>query len=348
MLAVRKTAAGPGNVSVQEIPEPAAGPGQVVIEVAAAGICGTDVHIVHDEFPTEPPVTLGHELAGRIAEVGSGVEGWEPGDRVTSETYFFTCGSCRWCRNGRPNLCACRRSIGSRENGAFARFLAVPARNLHRVPDGLPLEAAALTEPLACVVHGVSDVAGVRAGDRVAITGPGPIGLLAAQLARAEGAQVLLIGAAGDEARLETARQLGVDGTFLLGNPEDLTEAAADVLGPDGADVVIECSGAGAAAGTLLGLVAKGGRWCQLGLYGRPVELDFDEVCYRELRVTGTNATVPSAWPRALRLLADGLVNAEALISSRFPVSAWNQALRAVTAREGLKVLLTPGADHAS
>src|ERR1700692_1999547 len=162
MLAIRKLARGIGNVSVEELPVPVAGPEEVVAEVDSAGICGTDLHIYLGEFETAPPVTMGHELAGIIVELGRDVDGWRVGDRVTTETYFSTCGHCADWRRGRRNLCLQRRSIGSKQNGAFAQFLSTPASNLHRVPDGLDLEAAALTEPLACPVYGVVETAGVR------------------------------------------------------------------------------------------------------------------------------------------------------------------------------------------
>ena len=166
MLAVRKTARGLGNVQVQEMPEPHPDPGQVLMEVNSAGICGTDLHIYFDEFETNPPVTLGHEVAGEIVGMGKGVRGWKIGQRVTSETYFYTCGECFHCRRRRRNLCVKRRSIGSKADGAFTRYMLTPASNLHRVPDELDLESAALTEPLACVIHGVTLTAQVKAGPR--------------------------------------------------------------------------------------------------------------------------------------------------------------------------------------
>ena len=212
MIAVRKLARGVGNIELQDVPEPHAGDGQVVIEVDSAGICGTDLHIYLDEFETKPPVTIGHELAGVIVELGKDVEGWTVGDRVTTETYFSTCGHCLDCRRGRRNLCLHRRSIGSKENGAFAQYLLTPASNLHRVPEGLDLESAALTEPLACTVHGVLETAGVCAGDNVVLTGPGPIGLLAMQLAKVAGATVVMLGTNLDVERLRLAKKLGADG----------------------------------------------------------------------------------------------------------------------------------------
>ena len=140
MLGVTKT--GPGTVELTERPEPVVRAGHVVLDVVGAGICGTDLHIWDDEFPSEPPVTMGHEVSGVVREVGEGVAGWAVGDRVVSETYFSTCGECEWCRGGRLNLCAQRRSIGSREDGAFAARVLVPARGIHRIPDWLDGHAA--------------------------------------------------------------------------------------------------------------------------------------------------------------------------------------------------------------
>jgi L-iditol 2-dehydrogenase len=342
MLAVRKVARGVGNIEVLDVPEPHAGADQVVIEVDSAGICGTDLHIYFDEFETSPPVTMGHEVSGRIVELGRDVAGWKVGDRVTTETYFSTCGHCLNCRRGRRNLCLKRRSIGSKEDGAFAAYLATPACNLHQVPDGLDLQSAALTEPLACTVHGVLETAGVRAGDNVAVTGPGPIGLLALQLVKIAGARVLILGTNQDMERLKLARQLGADGVINVQQVDNVVESVQDFFSGDGADLVIECSGAAPAAKTLTGVARRGARFCQMGLYGRPIIFDQDAVCYKELIVTGTNASVSPAWARALRLLAQGQVDAQKLISHRFALGDWNKALEIVKNKEGMKVILKP------
>ena len=341
MLAVRKVARGVGNIEVLDVPEPHAGPDQVVIEVDSAGICGTDLHIYFDEFETSPPVTIGHEVSGRIVELGSDVAGWKLGDRVTTETYFYTCGHCLNCRRGRRNLCLQRRSIGSKEDGAFAAYLATPACNLHQVPDGLDLQSAALTEPLACTVHGVLETAGVRPGDNVVITGPGPIGLLALQLVKIAGARVLILGTNQDTERLKLARRLGADGVINVQQVDNVVESVQD-FSTDGADLVIECSGAAAAAKTLTDVARRGGRFCQMGLFGKPIMFDQDAVCYKELVVTGTNASVTPAWARALRLLAQGQVDVHKLISHRFALGDWNKALEIVKNKEGMKVILRP------
>src|SRR5262245_57295620 len=192
MRGLAKLARGPGNVALAERDEPSPGTGQVVLEVVGAGVCGTDLHILDDEFPTAPPVTMGHEVSAVVGEVGDGVEEEWLGARVVCETYFSTCGACEWCRDGRANLCPRRRSIGSAVDGAFAPRVVVPVHSLHRIPEGLDEHAAALIEPLACACHCLCDPATVFPGDDVLVTGPGPVGLLAAQVARALGGRVVV------------------------------------------------------------------------------------------------------------------------------------------------------------
>jgi L-iditol 2-dehydrogenase len=309
--------------------------------VAAAGICGTDLHIMKDEYRSDPPVTLGHEVAGTIRALGEGVTGWRVGQRVVTETYFSVCGRCQPCRTGRPNLCAERRSIGSFENGGFAPRVLVPATNLHALPDALGFPEAALIEPLACVVRGLLELNRIDAGDRIAIAGPGPIGLLALQVAKAAGGTVAMLGTAADAARLEMAASLGADGALSVDAGEDTVEAVVALLdGPP--EVVIECSGAAPAATLLLRLVRKTGRFIQVGLYGRPIQLDMDQVCYKELTISGSFATTPSSWYRALALAGSGTVSLAAIVGAAVPLREWERGFDAVQTRLPGKVLLVP------
>lgn len=341
MKALAKTARGIGNVELIEVPEPLPGPGEVVIEVMAAGICGTDLHIWQDEFATKPPVVMGHELSGRVHTVGAGVETFKPGDRVTSETYFATCGECIFCRRGDRNLCPERRSIGSAVNGAFAKYVLVPAKNLHLLPENVDYQAGALTEPLACVVHAVLERTKIVPGDFVVISGPGPIGLLTLACVKASGAVACILGLSSDGRRLEAAKELGADYVIAV----DKEDAAARVLSLTrgyGADVSLECAGAGPSAATCLQVVRRGGQYTQIGLFGKPITWELDQVCYKELKVTGTNASVPSAWEKALELMEQGLVDTKAVISDVLPLERWEEAFTHCRAKDSLKVLLTP------
>ena len=329
MRGLTKLAPGPGNVALAERPEPSAAPGHVVLEVAGAGICGTDLHIADDEFPSRPPVTMGHEVSGVVAELGAGVDGAWAGARVVTETYFSTCADCGFCREGRPNLCAQRRSIGSYVDGGFAPFLHVPAHNLHRIPDWVDAHAAALTEPLACCCHSLLDPPRVGAGDEVLVVGPGPVGLLASQVARALGGRVHVRGTPRDEARLAVARDLG----FEVSTTDD---------GPVEADVVVECSGSVAGISFGLESARRGGRYVQIGLAGKPVTLPFDLVCYRELTVSSGNASTPASWLRAVELVETRRVALEPLLSEVVPLEDWERAFAATRAGAAIKVVLAP------
>lgn len=172
MKALRKTSPGEATLELHDVPAPKPANGQVVIEVAAAGICGTDIHIMQGEYPSAPPVTLGHEIAGTIAELHEDASGWHEGQRVVTETYFSVCGTCRFCRGGRPNLCADRASIGSFRDGGFAAKVMVPQANLHLLPEHIGFPEAALMEPLACVARGLLELGRITAGDKVVIAGP--------------------------------------------------------------------------------------------------------------------------------------------------------------------------------
>ena len=341
MKAVVKTAPGEGNVELRDLAEPEPGPGQVLIAVQAAGICGTDIHIYHDEFRSWPPVVLGHEVSGRVVALGADVTSVAEGARVTTETYFSTCGVCRFCRDGRVNLCPNRRSIGSAVNGGFTSLLVVPARNVHPLPDNLSYRAGALVEPLACVVHGVLDAPKLSPGDLAVVAGPGAIGLLALQVARAAGARVIVLGTAADAHRLDLARTLGAEEAYMVDADDFRAEIEARTNGL-GADIVYECSGAGPAARDLLTVVRRGGQYAQIGLFGKPVAWDLDQICYKELSVSGSNASVPSAWRRALALLGSGQVQVEPLISGVYPLGDWRAAFDTVERRTALKTLLSP------
>lgn len=329
MQGLAKLAPGPGNVWLAERPEPQLAPAHVVLAVQAAGICGTDLHIVDDEFRSCPPVTMGHEVCGVVEAVGAGVDAEWLGKRVVTETYFSTCGACASCRSGRANLCLDRRSIGSAVDGAFAPRLLVPASGLHRVPAGLSSAAAALAEPLACVCQCLLDPPRVGAGDEVLVVGPGPVGLLAAQVARACGGRVRLVGTDRDAARLALARELGFE-----------TEVAGS--GAPGADVGIECSGSAGGISACLEGVRRGGRYVQIGLAGKAVPVPFDEICYRELIVSSGNASTPRSWRRAVRLLEAGAVLLEPLVTEVVPLAEWERAFAAARAGEGVKLVLDP------
>jgi L-iditol 2-dehydrogenase len=343
MKAVMKTRPGPGNVELRDVPEPQPGPGQVRIAVAAAGICGTDIHILREEFPSRPPVVLGHEFSGRVDRLGEGVEDLAPGDPVVAMPAAIRCGRCRYCLSGDVLMCERRRSIGHGVDGAFARYVVVPADMVHRVPRPLDLQHAALAEPTAVAVHAVSERARVFAGDAVLVSGAGPIGLLVLQVVRAQGGRILAAGTARDGRRLDLARRLGAETTVNV-DAQDLVAAARAWSGGDGVDVAFECAGAPRSLDACLGALRRIGTLVQVGLMGRRIECDYEQVAMHELRVVGAYGSSLMSWPRALALLARGLVQADPLISDVLPIAAWEEGFRKTAAQESIKVLLTPEA----
>lgn len=342
MKAIMKVEPGVGNVEVRDIPEPEAGPGQVKLRVRAAGLCGTDLHIYKDEFRSWPPVVLGHEVAGEIVELGEGVQGLTPGMRVTTETYFSYCGKCRYCRAGNINLCLERRSIGSAVNGGFTSYLITPARNIHELPENVDFRAGALTEPLACVVHAALTTPTVTPGDVAVIAGPGAIGLLTLQVVKTAGATAVMLGTDVDEHRLELARDLGADHVVNVQRSDPASLIGDLTEGGLGVDVVYECAGAGAAAQQLLTLVRRRGRYVQIGLFGKPVAWDLDQLVYKELTATGSNASTPSSWLRAIELMRTGKVRTAPLITHSFPVTEWEKGFATFEDRAGVKTIFTP------
>jgi L-iditol 2-dehydrogenase len=301
-----------------------------VLEVVGAGICGTDLHIADGEYETVTPVTMGHEVSGVVAQLGTGVEESWLGTRVVSETYFSTCGHCGHCRAGRVNLCLERRSIGTHVDGGFAPRLQVPVTNVHRLPDWLDGRAATLCEPLACVCHSLLEPEpAVGEGDEVLVTGPGPVGLLAAQVAQATAGSVHVRGTPRDERRLAVAHALGF-GTSTT--EDDAVEA----------DVVVECSGSQAGMAHGLTAARRGGRYVQIGLAGKPVSLPFDLVCFHELTVTSGFASTPKSWLKALEVVTERRVQLEPLLTEVVPLGDWERAFAATRAAEGIKFVLDP------
>lgn len=328
-----KLGPGPDGLGLWEQPVRPPAPGEVMLEVIATGICGTDLHIADDEFPSEPPVTMGHEVTGQVAVLGEGVTADWMGRRVACETYYSYCERCAHCRSGNPNLCEQRRSIGSRENGGFTRWMTVPVRNLHPLPDHVGLSAGALAEPLACVANCLFDPPVVNSGDHVLVIGPGTMGLLTAQAARAAGGRVQLVGLERDRQRLQVAASLGLATRILDESPP---------LGIEPPVVVCECSGA--AAGATLGIeaIAKRGHYVQVGIFGKPVVVPLDTVLYKELTVTSGNASTPASWRRAMRLIEEGAVELDPLITEVVPLAEWERAFAATRAGSGMKYVLDP------
>jgi L-iditol 2-dehydrogenase len=341
MKALVKYSKGEGNIEIREMPEPYPGPGEVKIEVKAAGICGTDIHIYHEEFKSNPPVILGHEFCGAIAEVGENVTDFKAGDRVTSETAARVCGKCLYCKTGNYNLCPERLGLGCGLNGAFTKYCVVRQELVHFLPDNVDFISGALCEPLSCTIHGVIDQTHISAGDIVAITGPGAIGLLSLQLSKLAGAFVIILGLSADKHRLSLAKKLGAD-VIVNVEEEDPEKIIKKLSKGYGADVILECSGAPAAAELGLKLVRKRGQYTQMGLFGRPIHIDFEQIAYKELQVSGFVSQNWTTWERALNLLGEGKIQTRPLVTDILPITDWKKGFEKFEKKKGIKIILLP------
>lgn len=340
MRALVKTAVGPGNVELLERPVPVPGDDEVLIAVHHVGVCGSDIHIYHDTHPNHPPVTLGHEFSGLIAEVGSAVNDWHAGDRVVSELHGGACGRCRLCKTGNMFACPYKRPIGWWTNGAYADYIVVPAHLLHKVPDSLSLVHAALTEPLAVVMN-VLQRTPVTPESRVAVVGPGPIGVLAALAAKAAGAsEVILVGRRSSQNRLEFARELGVDEVVASDTVDNLGDHIRDLTGGLGADLTIEAGGSEAAVQAALACTRKLGTIAALGVHSGYFQFPWNEAVFKALNITFSFSANYLAFEQALSLLASGRTPVQRLIQARYPLEEWKTAMTKLEQRSIMKVVL--------
>ena len=344
MKAVVKTQTGDGFVQLMEVEEPRIEPDEVLVRVRAASICGSDLHIWHDRHHCWPPVTLGHEFSGNIVDVGRQVTAWKTGDRVVSETRAGTCGACRYCQSGAPHVCPGKRPFGIGVNGAMAKYLAVPARLLHRVPDNVSYDAAAVTEPTAFCTHGIVERTGINAGDSVVVIGPGPIGLMSMQLAKLAGASSLIAISTPRSAklRLKKAKELGADVIVSLGE-EDPREIVSDLTKGDGADLVIDAAGSTEAIKLAFDLVRRHGKIAALGINGKETtDVPWDSAIFKAIELTFCFSSSWQSWETVLQLMEKRMLKPEEIITHRMPLEQWREAFEALENREAIKAILNP------
>jgi L-iditol 2-dehydrogenase len=343
MKAIVKYREGKGSVELRDVAIPIPGPNEVRIRVEYAGMCASDLHILNNDIAItiRPPVVMGHEFSGIIDQMGEGVEGWRLGDRVVAETSSEVCGTCRYCVDGFYNLCGDRKVLGYWYNGAFARYTVVPVKRLHLLPPEISFQQGALIEPTACVVHGVCELIKVQEGYTVLVTGPGAIGLTALQIAKSAGATVIISGTSEDRERLKIAEKLGADWVVDVGR-ENLQETVNNISGGKGVDVAIECAGNDRAVRGAVEALRKQGQFLQLGLLGRDMEIRFDTILYKELKITGSFASRDVSWRMAIDLIRRKQVKPEMCVSHIFSLDEWESAFRIHSEKKGLKILFKP------
>lgn len=328
----------PFSVELREVPRPLPGPEDVLLAVEAVGVCGSDLHqwTGSQSWQVNYPVVLGHEFAGTIEDIGSAVKDWRVGDRVVSETAAVIDAESPLTRVGLYNLDPTRRGFGYGVDGAMTRFVRVPMRCLHRVPSHLPIEHAALAEPCCVAYSAVVSNAQVRPGDRVAVLGPGPIGVLCAAIARLAGADVALIGLERDRARLNVAPTYQCD--VIVGDAVSWAQER-DGLGADG---VIDAAGASAALRTALELVRPGGWISKVGWGPQPLGFSLDLLVQKNVRLQGSFSHNWPVWERVLTLLASRRLDIEPIVGGVWPLDEWRVAFEKMHSGEIVKAVLRP------
>ncbi len=343
MIGLVKTSSGEGNMELQELPVPEPKAGEVQISIAATGICGSDLHIFHSDIALamRPPVITGHEFSGVVSKIGEGVENVKVGDRVSAITSFKTCGICINCKSGKTNICQHKKLIGYWYDGAFANYIVIPEANVQILPDNVSFHEGAVLEPLCCAIEATIELTRVKPEDTVVVMGPGLIGQLTAQLAQLCGGRVILIGTNKDQQRLELALSLGIHHTLNL-ETADVNRYISDFTNGSGVDIVFECSGAPAAARQGLQLLRRGGQYTQVGLFGKPIDIDFEQIAYKEAKVTGSLGQNWLNWNLAIKLLKNKRIQILPLVSEVLPLDRWKEGFNNFEKGLGTKILLEP------
>lgn len=338
----------PGDVRLEDAPEPTPGPGEVKVRVRACSMCGTDVKISQaGHLRIRPPRVMGHEIAGEIVETGDGVEGWAPGDRV-QVIAAIPCGTCEFCRAGTMTICPNQVSMGYDFDGGFAPYAIVPREvlavdGLNRIPEGVTFAEASVAEPFACAIN-AQELIDVHDGDVVVVVGSGPIGCLHVRLARARGASEVYLVELSRE-RLDLAAAVVKPDAAICSQEEDPVEAVLELTGGRGASVVITAAASGAAQEQALRMLAPRGRFSLFG--GLPkdrptITLDSNVVHYKELMLMGANGSSPAQNKQALALIADGSVPVADLITHLLPLDRVAEGIDIVRSGSGIKVTIEP------
>jgi 6-hydroxycyclohex-1-ene-1-carbonyl-CoA dehydrogenase len=326
-------------LKIQDVPDPRPQPDEILVRIAACGVCHTDLHYLDHGVPTAktPPLILGHEASGAVVETGSLTSGWKSGDRVILPA-VLTCGRCVLCRAGRSNICENMRMYGNHVDGAFAELAVCPARQAFRLPDRVPLnEACIIGDAVTTAYHAVVTRARVRLGERVAVYGCGGVGISVVQMAAAQGAIVVAVDT--NPSKLEAARALGASDAIL--SAPERSAARAIRRSPGGpVDAAFECIGKPEVIQEAHESIRRGGRLCLVGYCDKPVELAASKIMFLEHEVVGSLGCPPPSYPQVLGLVEEGTVKIEPLVTGRFPLERIGEALDALRRGEGLRNII--------
>ena len=327
-----------GSVEIREIPLPEIGEDDVLLAVENVGVCGSDLHqwTSDHSWQVNYPVVLGHEFGGKISSLGSRVTGWKVGDRVVSETAAVIDTQNPMSRVGLYNLDPTRKGFGYGVNGAMTKFVRVPARCLHRIPDSLSFEQACLTEPCCVAYNSVVGNSNVKPGDRVLVIGPGTIGILCAAVARLCGAEVAILGLESDRGRLEIARKYGVE-PFI----NSATDWARKQDGL-GADLVVDAAGVSATLKIAMDLVRPNGQITKVGWGPQPLNFSIDQIVQKNVRLQGSFSHNWPIWEKVIGLLASGALDVNPIIGGVWPITEWHEAFEKMHTGQVVKSVLRP------
>lgn len=339
MKAVRLEAV--GSIAMHDVGKPFIGADELLVRIEACGVCGTDRHLFHGEFPCRPPVTLGHEFSGIIEATGLAVSGFAIGDRVTGDPNI-ACGRCPHCHAGRVNLCGNLQAIGIHRDGGFAEYLALPQKQAFLLPADLKPTHGAFCEPLGCCLHG-ADLAGIRPGSSVAVLGGGVIGLLTVQLAKLAGAKTIIL-STRQASRRALAEELGATAA-VDPNAADFFDVVTGPSGlaPGGVDVVLECAGVRETVEQSMRLARAGGTVVIVGVMPQGMKVAFEpfDLLFRELKILGSFLN-PFTHRRAADLIASGAIEIDRLISRQVTLEEAPAVIANPPAPGEVKVLVVP------
>lgn len=343
MKGLVKYAVGHQGLELREVPEPIPRDGELKVKVLAAGICGSDIHAYHDQRYLEMPVILGHEFVGQVTEACGGVGDFKVGDWVTALPACYSCGECEYCKSGHVTLCQKRRSIGSYDDGAMANYVVIPAKYAFRLPESAKSiqekKIYALAEPFCCIVRGVYERIDVKPGDIAVVSGPGPMGMMTAQLLKTRGAYVIVSGLPVDQEKLDLVKQMGADETVTTF--KELKEAVYR-KSPYGANITCDCVGSPVSLNNCINVLAANGVHLEIACWGKPIEVDLNELFLKEVNYITSNSTAVSSWEIGMKLMEEGKVDLMPLMNLELPLEQWQEGFEAAINKTKYKIVLLP------
>lgn len=342
MNSLVKEMRGVGHLKLKTTRQPVFDEDEVLVKVEYCGICGTDLHILHDTFPYNPPVIIGHEFSGVITDKGSEVsDSLNIGDKVAVQgSTKQTCGKCIYCKTGNYMLCDERLGMGHGVDGGFTRYVSVREDMIYKATDNVDLKKLALLEPLACAVQPVEEFVNIHSSDTVLVSGPGPIGLLCAAVLKNKGCTVIFAGTSVDEERMKIAEEIGSDYVIDI-TKTDLEKFVSEVT-DHGVDAAFECAGHPSSVTACIDCLKPKGNLLQVGITSGDITLDYAKIVLKNVSIHGSLAHSMTSWDKAMKFIEKDSLNLEPIITHVLPLSDWEKGFELCETKKSGKVLLRP------